>query len=102
MRYPGTSARILSLFVAIVSWFALVLQLIIFIHNATANGLTIPVIVGRYFGYFTILTNLLVAITITMPLVTLGRIARFFSRPGLQTAVAVYIFLVGLGYNLLL
>jgi hypothetical protein len=57
----------------------------------------------RFFEYFTILTNLLVAASLTLTLVfSRTSIGRFFSRISVMTAVAVYIALVGIVYNLVL
>jgi hypothetical protein len=57
----------------------------------------------RFFEYFTILTILLVAASLTLTLVfSRTSIGRFFSRISVMTAVAVYIALVGIVYNLVL
>jgi hypothetical protein len=57
----------------------------------------------RFFEYFTILTNLLVAISATIALAAPATSAgRFFSRTSVKTAIAVYIALVGIVYNIVL
>lgn len=57
----------------------------------------------RFFSYFTILTNILVAIYATNLLLDTSPQGKgFFSRRDTQTAVTLYIFIVGLIYNLLL
>ncbi len=43
----------------------------------------------NYFSFFTILSNIIVALAFTLP----G--SKIFSRPGVRTAIAVYIFVVG-------
>jgi hypothetical protein len=57
----------------------------------------------RFFSFFTILTNVLAAVTLLWPLIaprsTLGR---FLSRPPVRTAVTGYIIIVGVIYYLLL
>lgn len=86
--------------VAIIGWAALILQLYLIIVNRTAS---IPETLLRYFGFFTILTNLLVAVSVTMVYRT-GTSAKgpFLTRPKTLTATAVYITVVGLIYNLIL
>lgn len=99
------TAKTQKIFVAvicIIAWLACGLQLYILISNASTNGLTVPVTISRFFGYFTILTNLLVALSLTAILHGPGYLYRFFSKPVVKTAIAVYIFIVCLGYNLLL
>lgn len=55
------------------------------------------------FGYLTILTNILIAVCSTVLLLIPGSsIGRFLARPGVLTALAFYIIIVGLGYNILL
>jgi hypothetical protein len=97
MRY----AKSYLLLVAVLAWFALIAQLYLIIYNR--NNETVGSALLRYFTYFTILTNLLVAVfatTIVSPIP--GRLTNFFSSPGVQTALTVYIAVVGLVYNIVL
>jgi hypothetical protein len=95
-RYP-------ALFCAIgmaISWLALAAQFYLILANRTAS---IPETITRFFSYFTILTNILVAVSFTL----LFRRPRsrpwaFFLRPGTLTAIAVYISIVSIVYNLVL
>jgi hypothetical protein len=85
---------------AIIGWLAVTGQFCLIILNRTA---TIPETVVRFFGYFTILTNILVALSFTALLLRPGSAwRRFFLRPGVMTAIAVYIAIVGIVYNLVL
>ncbi|MEO8406739.1 MAG: Pr6Pr family membrane protein [Chitinophagaceae bacterium] len=102
MYYPSGKAKIFALITMLVAWAALVLQLYLFIQQAPGNKITVAETIGRYFTYFTILSNLLVALGLTFILFLPGSLTRFFSRISTQTAIAVYIFVVGLGYNFLL
>lgn len=87
----------------VIVWFALSLQLYLSIQLSLSNGLMLWIGIARYFGYFTILTNILVALAYTLPwLASRSSWGRFFAQPGVRTAIAVYITLVGLGYWLLL
>lgn len=90
--------RILS---AIVGWSALALQLYLLIVINIGNGLPGVVGVMKFFDYFTILSNILVATVFT----TVGsqRYADgFFAHPNVKTGVGVYIFITGIVYFLIL
>jgi hypothetical protein len=57
----------------------------------------------RFFSFFTILTNVLAAATLLIPLVApYSAAGRFLSRPTVRTAVTGYIIMVGVIYYLLL
>jgi hypothetical protein len=58
--------KLIMAIIAVVTWFALALQLYILINNTPGNGMTIIEAIGRFFIFFTILTNLLVAVSITI------------------------------------
>ncbi|GAO43437.1 hypothetical protein FPE01S_02_05420 [Flavihumibacter petaseus NBRC 106054] len=81
-------------------WFSVIGQLYLIIENRQ-QSLTTTII--RFFTYFTILTNILVAICYTaiawFPLSAAGK---FFQRASPFTAVTVYICIVGIVYQLLL
>jgi hypothetical protein len=92
--------KILLVVIIILEWFALIAQLHINMHHGI--GSTVELIV-RYFSYFTILTNLLVAVLTTSLLIKIDfRLKRFFKKQSTQTATVVYIFIVGLIYNIIL
>lgn len=78
--------------VMLITWFAILLQLYI-LQGSLAN----------FMSYFTILSNLLVAISLTVitfvPHTTIGS---FFSKTATKSAIALYILIVGLVYNLVL
>jgi hypothetical protein len=87
--------------IAVVAWFALVLQFLLMVQQA-APGTSLHAVIN-YFSFFTILSNLLVALSATLPLLAPGSAAgRFFLRPFTQSAIAVYIAIVGVTYSLLL
>lgn len=73
--------------IAIITWFALMLQLYVLLNNGGS--------ILNYFSYFTILTNLLVAISFTVP-------SPFFSKPEVRAGITLYIAIVGMVYSLLL
>ena len=57
--------------IAAIAGVALALQLVVTFTLLTADGRTVAEAIWRYLGFFTILTNLLVAVTLTR--VVLGR-----------------------------
>jgi len=82
--------------IALLAWFALIAQFYLTITNGLAQ---VPVAILRYFCYFTITTNILVAICCTASLLAPGS---FFARSKTLTATAGYIMIVGIVYNLIL
>jgi hypothetical protein len=83
-----------------VAWFALVLQYTLTITKPGAPFIEATV---RYFGSFTILTNILVALALTLPwLAPQSRAGRFFDRPSVRTAILTYIIIVAVIYHYLL
>lgn len=57
----------------------------------------------NFLSFFTILSNLLVALTLSYSLISpVSLVGSFFSHPTVHSAVALYIFIVGLVYNLVL
>ena len=93
----------LTLLVAGLAWFGLGLQLLLSLRLVVEQGGTPLGGLVVYLGYFTVLTNLLVAVSLSLALWRPGSAAgRWFRRPEAATAVAVNIALVGLTYHLLL
>jgi hypothetical protein len=84
---------------AIISWLAVILQLYLIILNKTES---VPETIIRFISYFTILTNILVAICFTSVMNFRRHITKFFSSANIHSAVCVYIVVVGLVYNLIL
>lgn len=90
----STTATALRLLVMSVSWAGVALQLADSISLSLANGSGIAQGLIVYFGYFTILTNLLVAIVVSSP--------RLRSRPVLAATATAAIIVVAITYVLLL
>ncbi|RYF91407.1 MAG: hypothetical protein EOO03_01405 [Chitinophagaceae bacterium] len=84
---------------ALLAWFAVLLQLVLILQNSLTPVLET---LFRYFTFFTILTNILVAICFASLWYHRKNPAASFFTPGRQTAVAVYILVVGIVYNLAL
>jgi hypothetical protein len=88
---------------AAIGWFALALQFYLMIIVTPAPGADRIRLTFNYFSFFTILTNLLVALGLTFRLVApRSRWGEFFSRPTVASGTAVYIAIVGVTYSLLL
>lgn len=85
---------------ACIAWLAVGLQFYLMMQNKVAG--TNETIV-RFFSFFTILTNILVAFSFTVLAINIdGRISRFFLKNTVQTAITLYILIVGLVYNTVL
>lgn len=94
------TARII---LAAISWFALVLQFRIMMNSGEITRLSRAMLAANFFSYFTILSNILVALCLSIPLFIPKHTAgQFFSHRSVSTSIAVYIFIVGLVYNLVL
>ncbi len=98
---PTRIVRFGTAALAAVSWYALLLQLWVSIKTALATGIPVSTAILNYLSYFTILTNLLVALVLTLSLrkSSMGNLA---SRPAVQTSTASYIATVGIVFSLLL
>ncbi len=82
------------------SWFAILFQFYLIIINRVAS---VPETIIRFFSFFTILTNIMVAVCFTVLIINSGsQFYRFISKPTTLTAITVYITIVGIVYNLIL
>ncbi len=94
------SMRLFIVAGSIIGWFAILLQFYLILENRTAS---VPETIARYFTFFTILTNILVAICFTSLLLKSdSKIGKLLSKPESLSAVTVYIVVVGLVYNIIL
>ena len=93
--------KTLLLTIMLVEWLTLVTQLELHLQNSVQ---TTSETLVRYFSFYTILTNILVGVMVTILYFTKSTEDRnsFFHKPGVQTAIAMHITIVGLIYNLLL
>lgn len=95
--------KILLAVIAGVGWYALSLQFYLMVQNSEANGMTVTRSVTNFFSYFTILSNLLVAVSTTARLLApSGNIGRFFSGIRIYSAICLYISIVGIIYSIAL
>lgn len=99
----STISKAATALVALTAWLGLGIQFYVTQTHPNLQDLSAFQRGVRYFEYFTILTNLIVAVSLTLALIAPSiSIGRFCSRPGVKTAVAVYIALVGIVYNIIL
>ncbi len=101
MRQLGSSlARPWRILFAIVGWVGLIGQYGLMVDGGTRSLAGTTVV---FFSYFTILTNLVVAVALTGPAIASdGRLGRWTTSEGVRAAVAMYIAVVGLVYHTLL
>jgi hypothetical protein len=90
----------LSLLLAAIAWIAVITQYYLMIENRIASIGETSI---RFFSFFTILTNLLVAVYFTLSSRKEKKgYLTIINKPGTLTAVTVYITIVGLVYQILL
>lgn len=94
-------ARLYRAVFACVGWFAVALQYGVTLADnpdSSAGELTL-----NFFSYFTILSNILVALALTAPVVAPNtRLGRWFAGEAVRAAMAMYIVVVGVVYHFLL
>ncbi|HEX8594010.1 MAG TPA: Pr6Pr family membrane protein [Pseudomonas sp.] len=95
--------RRFTIIAACLGWSGLVIQLyLIFVARWAVDASLIGGLV-RFFSFFTVLTNTLVAVSLTCALSTRSSAVHlFFRRPVVCSGIATSIALVGLAYNVLL
>jgi hypothetical protein len=94
------STRFIALIGAVIGWFAIIAQLYLIIINRVVS---VPGTFLRFFSYFTIDTNILVALCFTFIFLrSKSRLGKSFSKPTTITALTVYITIVGIVYNTIL
>ncbi|MEO6452991.1 MAG: Pr6Pr family membrane protein [Ginsengibacter sp.] len=90
----------LSITFAIIVWFAVFTQYYLMIENRVVS---ISETTIRFFSFFTILTNSIVAIYFTIVIFKIKNgFAAIIDKPGTLTAITVYITIVGLVYQVVL
>jgi hypothetical protein len=88
---------------AVFAWTAVLVQFVLALQFTAASGQHLLWGVVVYFGYFTVLTNILAATAFTAPLVgPESRLGRLFSRSDVITTITAAIVVVSVDYFLLL
>ncbi|AUC84726.1 hypothetical protein CW731_05200 [Polaribacter sp. ALD11] len=92
--------RKIEIFGLAITWFAVIAQFFLMIQNRQAG---IIETITRFFSFFTILTNILVALLLTSSAFKLKKFPfNLFLTKGAITAVTTFIFIVGLVYQIVL
>ena len=95
------SARLVALIGALTGWYAIIVQLMLMIDNRATPSISETLL--RFFAYFTIDTNILVALCFSfIALAPNSKVGKFFSKATTVTAITVYIIIVGIVYNVIL
>jgi hypothetical protein len=88
---------------ALLGWFALALQLYLMLVQSPPSGAGMLGTVITFFSFFTILTNLLVALVLTALVFRPETVwGQWLCSPSVLAGTAVYIAIVGITYQLLL
>lgn len=96
----STSAKFCVAIAALIIWFSIALQFAVSLKQA---GYNYQVTVEEFLSYFTVTTNIIVALCFTtLWLFRSSIVGNFFARPSTLTAITVYIVVVGLIYNTML
>ncbi len=94
------SARIIALVGALIAWFAIIAQFYLMITNSVVS---FPETILRFFSFFTIDTNIVVALCFTLIFFSGNSgIGRLFTKATTITAITIYITIVGIVYNVIL
>src|SRR4051794_2353128 len=97
------SHTLFLLLLAVCAWLGVILQFVTIVPDWLQQGKAMSDSLIQFFSYFTILTNLMVAVTSSAALLLPhSRFGSFCAKPLTITAVALYIIVVGLVYNLVL
>lgn len=98
-----STAHVLGIALGVLAWSGVVLKLWLTIGDALDHGQSIGHGIVDYLGYFTILTNLFVALVLTLPLLApLSRLSRFLAGAQARACAVASIVLVSIGYHFLL
>jgi len=97
------SHTLFLILLALCAWLGVVLQFVTIVPDWLQQGKTMSASLIQFFSYFTILTNLIIAVTTTAALLfPHSGFGSFCSRASSITAVNLYNIVVGLVYNLVL
>jgi hypothetical protein len=103
MNSASQANRAFALYLALLAWFSVLLQCYLSLQLASQHGKSIAGGLEIFLSYFTVLTNLLICVSLTLSLATpSSTLGRWFSRPGTVAGIATSILFVGLSYHFLL
>src|SRR5665213_808422 len=91
-------SRPFAIALATLGWCAVLLQCYLTLEQSSANGKTVGDGIGIFLSYFTVLTNLLVCVSLTVTLTAASStLSKACLRPGFTAGLATSIAVVGLG-----
>jgi hypothetical protein len=103
MNGASGKPRVFALSLATLAWFSVLLQCYLSLQLASQNGKSIGSGLTVFLSYFTVLTNLLVCVSLTLSLMASATSSdKWFSRPSVVAGIATSIAFVGLSYYFLL
>jgi hypothetical protein len=103
MNSASQKSRAFGVAVALLAWFSVLLQGCLSLQLASQHGKSIAGGLAILFSFFTVLTNLLVCVSLTLSLATpWSTLGKWFSRPSTVSGIATSIAFVGLSYHFLL
>jgi hypothetical protein len=99
----SASERAYALIAAAIAWLGVLLQCYLSLKLSLEKDRTIGAGLVIFLGFFTVLTNIAVGLTLTLPLLARKSVlGQFLARPFAVAGVAASIAFVGLGYHFLL
>jgi hypothetical protein len=103
MNYASPRNRVFALSLAVIAWLSVLLQCYLSLRLSTQKGMSIGGGLGIFFSYFTVLTNVLICVSLTLSLMSpSSALGQWFSRPSVVAGIATSIAFVGLSYHFLL
>jgi hypothetical protein len=88
---------------AVIGFFAVVIQFYFSVQRSIENGRSLGMAIVHYFSYFTVMTNSAIVIFLLSIVVSENsKLSCWFKKSTIHSAVALYIAIVGLVYNILL
>jgi hypothetical protein len=103
MNSASGRPKVFALSLATLAWFSVLLQCYLSLQLASQNGKSIGSGLMVFLSYFTVLTNLLICVSLTLSLMASSTSSdKWFSRPSVVAGIATSIAFVGLSYYFLL
>lgn len=103
MTADRAPVRAAATVVALLAWAGILIQYGLVLGAAEIHGDSLLVASIRYFGFFTVLSNLLIAVALgARAAAPTSRIGAWLGRPTVSAAAALYILVVALVYELAL
>ena len=96
-----TATRVVACVGALIGWVALIVQLWLLVQVMAVDGRSAALALWRFVGYFTILTNIVAALTLTHGAVRPG-VGKGLGSPAFELAMVVATVMVGIVYSVAL